>query len=93
MVGEQVTKGKGEIREWMASMEGTEPPIFTVDKMIADGNSVACYGDMQMKSKEGTTEQYSYVDIYEFDGDKIADLKSFVVKHKPEGEQAKSAST
>jgi uncharacterized protein len=92
MVGEKETNGKREIREWMASMEGNEPPVFTVDKMIADGDSVACYGDMKMKNKEGVTGDYSYVDIYELDGEKIADLKSFVVKHKTEGEQEKAAS-
>ena len=92
MVGEKQTNGKSEIREWMASMEGMEPPVFTVDKMIADGNSVACYGDMTMKNKEGLAENYSYVDISEFDGEKVADLKSFVVKHKTEGDQEKAAS-
>jgi uncharacterized protein len=93
MVGEKQTNGKTEIREWMASMEGSEPPAFTVDKMIADGNTLACYGDMKMKNKEGVTEDYSYVDIYEFDGEQIADLKSFVVKHKTEGEKEKAAAT
>lgn len=91
MVGEKTTKGKKAIREWMSQMEGTAPPKFTVDKIVAEGDSVVCYGDMTMKGEDGKEGKYSYVDAYRFSGDKIAELKSFIVKHKTEEESKKKA--
>src|SRR6266481_5224350 len=91
MVGEKANKGKSEIREWMASMKDTEPPKFTFDRLIADDNAVVCSGDMLMKNKEGVAEEYAFCDIYEFSGDKIVDLQSFVVKENPAGEKHRAA--
>ncbi len=83
MVGEKSMNGKTAIREWMAGMKGSEVPKFTVDKIIAEGDSVVCYGNMTMKDKDGKTEGYGYCDVYGFSGDKIAELTSFVVKTTP----------
>ena len=80
MFGERSVEGKAEIREWMSSMEGMEPPKFTVDNLLADGDSVAASGNMTMKDKEGKTVPYAYCDIYRFSGDKIVELNSFVIK-------------
>jgi uncharacterized protein len=90
MVGEKTNKGKTAIREWMAQMKDMEPPKFTVDQMIADGDTVACYGDMSMK-EDGKLQKYSYCDVYRFSGDKIRELRSFVVKLKAEGEKSGQA--
>ncbi len=94
MVGEKRLKGKGAVREFMSSMEHSEmePPQFTVDAVIAEGDSVAAYGDMTMKDEGGETVPYSYCDVYRFQNDEIIQLQSFVVKHKTEGETAKKAS-
>ena len=93
MVGEKRTEGKTAIREWMSQMgEGCEPPVFGVDQMIADGDTVACYGDMTMKGEGGKEEEYSYCDVYQFAGGKVTELRSFIVKHKTGGEGSSSAS-
>ena len=91
MEGEKTTNGIAEIREWMSQMEGSEPPKFTVDKMIADGDSVACFGEMSMKQPPEAAGDYSYCDLYTFANDKIKELRSFVVKHKSEGELSEKA--
>ena len=91
MVGEKTVEGKETIREWMKSMTGMEPPQFTVDQLIADGDNVACYGDMKMKGEDGKIADYSYCDVYHFKGDKVAELRSFVVKHKDTGETSQPA--
>lgn len=91
MVGDKETKGKTAIKEWMSQMEGMEPPKFSVDKIIAEGDSVVCYGDMSMKGEDGKEGKYSYVDAYQFSGDKITELQSFIVKHKTEGDSKKKA--
>ena len=89
MVGDKTVKGKDAIRKWMAEMKPAEPPKFTVDNVIADGDFVTAYGDMTMKDKDGKPASYSYCDVYRFRGDKIAGLKAFVIKteakHKTSG--------
>jgi ketosteroid isomerase-like protein len=90
MAGEGTHTGKDSIRKFMSSMEGMEPPKFTVDGMIADGDHVACFGNMTMKDK-GEEGFYSYCDVYRFSGDKVAELRSYVVKKKTEGEAEKTA--
>lgn len=92
MVGDKAFKGKEAIREFMSSMEhtGMEPPKFTVDKVIAEGDSVVAYGGMTME-ENGETVPYSYVDVYQFRDDEIIRLESFVVKHKMEDNAQKAA--
>jgi ketosteroid isomerase-like protein len=79
MVGSKTVKGKTAIREWMASMD-MEPPKFTVNNIIAEGDFVAGYGDMTMKERDGKTDPYAYCDIYRFRDGKIVELSSFVIK-------------
>ena len=87
IVGEKSVEGKGAIREWMASMN-MEPPKFTVDNIIGEGDFVTAYGDMTMKEKDGKTAPYSYCDIYRFRDGKIVQLTSFVVKTEAKAETA-----
>ena len=79
MVGDQTINGKDAIRQWMASMD-FDPPEFTVDAVIAEDDFVAAHGNMTMKGEDGKTVLYSYCDIYRFRGDKIVELRTFVIK-------------
>jgi ketosteroid isomerase-like protein len=90
MVGDRSVKGKDSIRQWMASME-IEPPKFTVNHIIAEGDIGMAYGDMIMKDKDGKTVPYSYCDIYRFRGDKIAELRSYVIKTEATKETSRGA--
>lgn len=87
MVGNKSTRGKNAIREWMASMD-MEPPEFTVDNIIAEGDFVTAYGDMALKEKDGKTVPYAYCDIYRFRDGKIVELNSFVIKTEAKAETA-----
>lgn len=78
MVGEKTMRGKQAIRGWMGSAPA-EPPQFTVDALIADGDFATAYGDMTMK-EDGKAVPYSYCDVYRFKGGRIAEMKSFVIK-------------
>ena len=80
MYGEKHVEGKKAIREWMSEMDGAEPPKFTFDTLIADGDLVAAPGNMTMKDKEGNNTPYSFCDIYRFQNGKITEIRSFVVK-------------
>lgn len=84
MAGDTVQTGKDEIRKWMASMEGCEPPKFDVERMISNDDSVVCYGGMTMKGESGGEDSYTFCDIYRFADGKVVDLRSFVVKDKAE---------
>ena len=80
MVGDTTVKGKDAIRKWMASMD-PEPPQFTIDQVVAEGDSVITRGDMMMKdTKEATAHSYSFCDIYRFEGDRVAELTAFVIR-------------
>lgn len=77
--GEKTVQGKTAIKEWMDSMDCPEPPQFTVDHLIAEGDVVIASGDMTMKDKDGKTLPYAYCDIYRFSRGKVAELRTFVV--------------
>ena len=91
IVGEKTVDGIQGVRDFMKSMEGHEAPTFTVDRLIANGDDVVCYGDMTMKNEQGETAPYSYCDAYRFEGDKIAELRSYVIKLSHRGEEDKAA--
>lgn len=81
MVGEQPLRGKDAIRKFMAAGP-KEPPKFTVNTVVADGDFVIAQGDMTM-TDAGATNAYAFCDMWRFDGDKIAELKAFVIKTQP----------
>ena len=79
MVGDTTVRGKDAIREWMASMN-PEPPRFTIQRVVAEGDTVITQGDMVMTDgKNGKPHSYSFCDIYRFEGDRVAELTAFVV--------------
>ena len=88
MAGEETRTGVDTIRDWMKSMGEMEPPKFTVSNLIGERDIVVANGDMTMKNKEGQTESYAFCDVYRFEGGKIGELTSYVVKT---GETAKQA--
>lgn len=90
MAGDEVRTGKETIREFMSSMGDSKLTSLNVTSIIAEGDAAACYGDMTME-ENGSPSSYSYCDVYRFSGDQITDLRSFVVKHKTEGESEKTA--
>jgi ketosteroid isomerase-like protein len=90
MAGEKIRTGVDTIRDWMKSMGEMEPPKFTVSNLVGEGDIVVANGDMNMKNKEGQTESYSYCDIYRFEGGKIAELTSYVVKTGDAAKQAQA---
>ena len=78
MVGGEPAVGKASIREWMAKAP-PEPPKFTVDTVVADGDYVICIGNMTM-DESGSVVPYAYCDVWRLEGDKIAELRAFVIR-------------
>jgi ketosteroid isomerase-like protein len=80
MVGDTTVRGKDAIRKWMASMN-PQPPQFTIQQTVAEGDFVITRGDMMMQEKKnGPSIPYTFCDIYRFVGDKVAELTAFVIR-------------
>lgn len=77
MVGDKPLQGKDDIRKFMAGAPG-EPPKFSVDTVVGDGDFVTCVGEMTM-NENGQVVPYSYCDVWRFQGDRIVELKAFVI--------------
>jgi ketosteroid isomerase-like protein len=78
MIGHPPMKGKDAIRKWMGQGP-SEPPQFTVDTVVAEGDLVTVVGDMTMK-EDGALVPYTYCDVWRFAGEKVVELKAFVIK-------------
>ena len=81
IVGEKTVKGKEAIRTWMGAGP-KEPPQFSVARVICDGDGAVAYGDMTMNEGEEKDVPYAYCDVYRFRDDKVAELRSYVIKTK-----------
>jgi ketosteroid isomerase-like protein len=80
MVGDTTVRGKDPIRKWMASMN-PQPPQFTIQHTVAEGDFVITRGDMTMpEKKDGPSIPYTFCDIYRFAGDKVAELTAFMIR-------------
>lgn len=78
-VGDRTLKGKEAVRRYMAATY-IEPPKFTVEDLIAEGDFVTAVGEITIKDENGKETDYSYCDVWRFRGDKIIELKAFVIK-------------
>ena len=84
-VGDRTLKGKAAVRQWMAT-EYVEPPLNIVANLIAEGDFVTALGDLTIKDEDGKAAHYSYCDIWRFRGDKMGELKAFVIKTEGKAE-------
>jgi ketosteroid isomerase-like protein len=78
VMGAEVVRGKDAVRKWLAS-GAPEPPKFSIDTVVADGDFVTVLGDMTMHEK-GVLVPYAYCDVWRFAGDKLVELRAFVIK-------------
>ena len=85
--GERTIEGKEAIRQWMATTY-IEPPNFEVHRMIADGDFVAALGEILLKDEQGKATRHAYCDVWRFHGEKLAELRAFVIKTANDGAKA-----
>jgi uncharacterized protein len=78
-VGDRTLKGKEAVRRYMTE-HYVEPPKFTVEHLIAEGDFLTAVGEITLKDEDGKAIHYSYCDVWRFRGDKIAELRGFVIK-------------
>ena len=82
MVGQTTAKGKDAVRQWMASMETGAAPTIMNDATIVEGEYATSFGNMSMEVEGGKAASFAYCDIYRFRGDKIAQMRSFVLPNE-----------
>lgn len=78
-VGDRTLKGKDAVRQYMATTY-IEPPKFTVTNLIAEGEFLTVLGQITLRDEDGKAVHHSYCDVWRFRGDKIVELKAFVIK-------------
>ena len=78
-IGDKTLKGKEAVRQYMATTY-IEPPKFTVDNLIAEGEFLTVLGDITLKDEDGKAVHHSYCDVWRFRGDKIVELRAFVIR-------------
>ncbi len=77
-VGEQILRGKEAVRQYMA-VTYVEPPKFNIEHAISEGDFVTVVGKISLKSKDGSTSDYDYCDVWKFREGKLHELKAFVI--------------
>jgi uncharacterized protein len=77
-MGDQILQGKQAVRDYMRYAY-TEPPVFSVEQMISEGDWLTVLGEITLTDKDGKATRYSYCDVWRFEEGKMAELKAFVV--------------
>ena len=77
--GDTIIRGKDSLRKWMSENYAT-PPQFQVNRLIEDGEFLVAIGTISLNNKTGVVREYSYCDVWQFDGRKMAKLNAFVVE-------------
>jgi ketosteroid isomerase-like protein len=78
-IGERTLSGKDMVRQWMAETY-REPPDFKVDHLINEGDWLTALGEITSKDDEGNEVRYAYCDVWRFEGEKLAELRAFVIR-------------
>ena len=80
-VGDRTLDGKAAVRAYIHATY-KEPPRFDVERMIADGDSVAALGHITLKDDSGKDVRYAYCDVWRVREGRLASLQAFVVAEK-----------
>lgn len=80
-VGDQTPRGKEAVRQYLARAY-VEPPKFRVENLIAEGEYLTAVGEITLKNDDGNEIDYSYCDVWRFRGDKIIELRGFVIENE-----------
>jgi len=78
-IGDRTLSGKDMVRQWMAETY-REPPAFKVNHLISEGDWLTALGDISLKDDEGNEVCYAYCDVWRFEGDKLAELRAFLIR-------------
>jgi uncharacterized protein len=78
-IGDRTLSGKDMVRQWM-SESYQERPDFKVNHLISEGDWLTALGEIKSKDAEGNEATYAYCDVWRFEGEKLAELRAFVIR-------------
>jgi ketosteroid isomerase-like protein len=78
-IGDKTLRGKAAVRAYMEAVY-IEPPKFDVEVLVAEGDYVTVLGKISLNDESGKMVDYSYCDVWRFRGDKMAELRAFVIE-------------
>ena len=78
-IGDRTLSGKEMVRQWMAETYH-DPPEFKINHLISEGDWLTALGEITSKDDEGNEVCYDYCDVWRFEGDKLAELRAFVIR-------------
>ncbi|MCR5867368.1 MAG: nuclear transport factor 2 family protein [Aquincola tertiaricarbonis] len=77
-VGDRTLQGKEAVRRWMKESY-QRPPEFKVDRMVAEGDTLAAIGEITLHDEAGTASVHAYCDVWRLRDGRLAELQAFVV--------------
>lgn len=78
-VGDQTLSGKEEVRKYMKEFY-LEPPVFSVDTTVEQGNHVIVTGQITLKNKDGKYYHNDYCDVWLFENGRMSGVKAYVIE-------------
>ncbi|AOA73379.1 nuclear transport factor 2 family protein [Stenotrophomonas rhizophila] len=78
-VGEGTLEGKEAVRQWMQSAYAT-PPRFTVDRLVAEDDTVVALGTIIGEGDDGEPIAVAYSDVWRFRDRKMVELNAFAIQ-------------
>ncbi|MET0635661.1 MAG: nuclear transport factor 2 family protein [Chitinophagaceae bacterium] len=82
MVGQFHLKGIKEIGDFFKKSGEMVMLDSTKDHILIEGNTAVVDGQVKCRDASGTVTEMRYCDIYEFEGEKVRALRSYVITKK-----------
>jgi ketosteroid isomerase-like protein len=79
LIGDRTLSGKDMVRQWMAEIY-QKPPVSKVTHLISEGDWLTALGEITSKDDQGNEVRYDYCDVWRVEGDKLAELRAFVIR-------------
>jgi ketosteroid isomerase-like protein len=61
----------GELRD--------RPAVLALDRLVEEGDAVVAIGSGEATREDGSTHRFAFVDVFDFRGERIAGIASYVV--------------
>ena len=80
IVGFRTSAGRDGFDSLIDGPPGASLPRLTIDKHVEQGDVVATYGTGEFETDDGETHAFRFADTFEFRGDLICAVTSYVVQ-------------
>ena len=77
-LGDRTLRGKAAVRQYMNATY-VRPPVFSVGRLIAEGDTVAATGEIAIEDAAGKVTRSAYCDVWQFRDGKLHTLTAYVV--------------